>query len=116
MADLVAMPTNGEIPQPGRIIRDPALLPYYLTPREAANLLRRSVRTLQDYCKAGDLERGTHWIQPRGRQRLFIRDAILAFQRGREERAPEPKKGSICRADLTQFPSLRSAYARDNGL
>lgn len=98
------------------VVRDPRLLPFYLTPREAAGLLRRSIRTLQEYCKAGDLRRGEHWIQPKGRVRLFVRDAILAYQRETEVRGPVIKSRSRSRYDLSKSPTLQAAYARQNGL
>lgn len=96
------------------LIRDPRLLPYYLTPAEAAALLRRSLRTLQEYCTAGVLRRGKHWVSPK-RRRLFLRDALLDFMREAETVGPMASTLPRCNVNLGQSPALAAAYQREHG-
>ena len=102
-----------------RIITDPRLLHYYLTIEEVASLVRRSIRSVQSYCKLGEWQRGTHWIKPNGGPKLFLRDGILRWL---EEERPDVEKvverrrrKPTCRANLRRSPGVAAAYSREVG-
>lgn len=93
-------------------IVDPRLLPYYLTKEEAAQLIRRSPRTMQNYCDTGVLVRGTHWVKAHGGPRLFLRDGILAWLDG--EIKPARTRRRACRVDMAaRSPELAAAMERE---
>lgn len=95
------------------VVRDPRLLPYFLTTREAAQLARKRPRTIGEWCRNGTLTRGVHFTEPAG-ERLFLRDALLAFLEERDRQvdpAPAARVGS--RLNPQASPALASALARE---
>lgn len=94
------------------IVRDPRLLPYFLTTREAAQLARRRPRTLSEWCRNGTLIRGVHFTEPAG-ERLFLRNALLAFLEERERAIEAPAPRAHSRLNPQASPALASALARE---
>lgn len=113
MPDLIPLPTNGELPQLGRVIRDPKLLPYFLTLDQVSAVCQLSTRTIQTYCQDGTWTRGVHWTQPR-RKRRYLRDAVLNWLSELDRQAlPPPKKPSPCRANVRHSPELAAIIERE---
>lgn len=100
-----------------KIITDPRLLPFYMTLEETASLVRRSERSVQDYCHAGVWRRGKEWIKPAGGPRLYLRDAILKWMESErpdvEKLIQARRRKPVCRGDLSRSPALAAALERE---
>ena len=95
-----------------RVVRDPRLLPYTLTKAEAAALVRKSPRTVDEWCRANIWKRGVHYTVPHGRRRLFLRDGVLAWleERDRRDRPARPVRTGV---NLKRSPELAAALERE---
>lgn len=72
-------------------------LPALLTIREAAELLRLSVGTVERFCRAGQLACARLGIGPRPRVRV-LRESVwelLGYQPGNQRRKPAPAGGEF---------------------
>lgn len=94
----------------GDIVRDPRLLPYYLTPEQVAAVAQLSVKTVMNYCRRGILKRGTHWTRPAG-QRRFFRDAVLGWLEERD--APARPTTARSRLNLALSPDAAKALDQE---
>ena len=95
------------------IVRDPRLLPYYLTPAQAAALCCCAPRTLKKWRADGTLVRGTHFTQPRRGKTVYLRDGLIAYMEARErgrQPAPAPRRSAL---NLQRSPAAAAALYRE---